>query len=58
MWRHLPPLHREHGAYQLKATLTWRISWEGSGGTGGTLPDGTFDSAVELDVQEAQAVNR
>lgn len=46
------------GAYQLKATLTWQISWEGSGGTGGTLPDGTFDSAVEVDVQEAQAVNR
>lgn len=46
------------GAYQLKATLTWQISWKGSGGTGGTLPDGTFDSAVEVDVQEAQAVNR
>jgi hypothetical protein len=46
------------GPHQLKATLTWQISWKGSGGTGGNLPNGTFDSAVEINVQETQAVNR
>lgn len=46
------------GPYRLKATLTWRVSWKGSGGAGGTLPEGTFGTGIPLHVQEAQAVNR
>ena len=45
-------------AYGLKATLTWEISWEGAGGTGGVLPDGTFATTTEVAVQEIQSVNR
>ncbi|KAF4406015.1 hypothetical protein CRI70_12280 [Streptomyces sp. Ru87] len=44
--------------YELKATLTWEIEWEGSGGTGGDLPDGTFDSTTPVTVREIQAINR
>ncbi|MFD9813782.1 hypothetical protein [Streptomyces sp. NPDC059080] len=46
------------GPYRLKATLTWQVSWKGSGGAGGTLPEGTFGTDIPLHVQEAQAVNR
>ncbi len=46
------------GSYALEATLTWEISWEGSGGTGGDLPNGTFATTTEVPVQEYQAVNR
>ncbi|MCF3125590.1 hypothetical protein IPZ68_38735 [Streptomyces arenae] len=44
--------------YQLGATLTWRMSWRGSGGTSGDLPDGAFGAARDVVVQEIQAVNR
>ncbi|MDG9707802.1 hypothetical protein QC385_06055 [Streptomyces sp. DH10] len=46
------------GTYGLKATLTWEIAWEGSGGTGGDLPSGTFATTTEVPVQEIQSVNR
>ncbi|MEU9380997.1 hypothetical protein AB0D38_08365 [Streptomyces sp. NPDC048279] len=46
------------GVYHLKATITWQISWSGTGGAGGDLPDGTFGSTQDIRVQEAQAVNR
>ncbi|AOR32746.1 hypothetical protein BFF78_18240 [Streptomyces fodineus] len=46
------------GSYQLKATITWKIHWTGSGGAGGDLPDGTFGSTQNVTVQEIQAVNR
>ncbi|MFI7016237.1 hypothetical protein [Streptomyces sp. NPDC050164] len=45
-------------SYALKATLTWEITWEGAGGTGGGLPDGAFATTTEVQVQEYQAVNR
>ncbi|MEU9447146.1 hypothetical protein [Streptomyces sp. NPDC048277] len=45
------------GAYHLKATITWQISWSGTGGAGGDLPDGTFGTTQDIRVQEAQAVN-
>ncbi|MCT7352310.1 hypothetical protein N4P33_08990 [Streptomyces sp. 15-116A] len=45
-------------SYPLKATLTWEITWEGSGGTGGDLPNGTFATTVDVPVQEIQSVNR
>ena len=44
--------------YQLKASITWQISWEGSGGAKGDLPDGTFETIQDMTVQEIQAVNR
>ncbi|MFF4830818.1 hypothetical protein [Streptomyces sp. NPDC001315] len=47
-----------NGSYHLKATVTWKIHWEGSGNTGGDLPDGTFGADQDVVVQEIQAVNR
>ncbi|MFF5519654.1 hypothetical protein [Streptomyces coeruleorubidus] len=44
--------------YQLKASITWQISWEGSGGAQGDLPDGTFETTQNMTVQEIQSVNR
>ncbi|WP_328562060.1 hypothetical protein [Streptomyces coelicoflavus] len=44
--------------YNLKATVTWDITWEGSNGEAGTLPDGTFGNEQAVTVQEIQAVNR
>ncbi|WP_328335446.1 MULTISPECIES: hypothetical protein [unclassified Streptomyces] len=45
-------------AYQLKASVTWQISWTGSGGANGDLPDGAFESTQDMNVQEIQSVNR
>ncbi|WP_063792559.1 hypothetical protein [Streptomyces atriruber] len=45
-------------SYELGATLTWRMSWKGSGGTSGDLPDGAFGTGRAIAVQEIQAVNR
>ncbi|MGW2821663.1 hypothetical protein ACWC24_11740 [Streptomyces sp. NPDC001443] len=44
-------------AFKLQATITWKITWTGSGGTGGTLPDGAFGGDQDVTVQEIQAVN-
>ncbi|MEU4926983.1 hypothetical protein AB0G54_10830 [Streptomyces yokosukanensis] len=44
--------------YQLKASLTWQITWRGSGDAPGNLPDGTFETTQDMTVQEIQAVNR
>ncbi|WP_405509321.1 hypothetical protein [Streptomyces purpurascens] len=44
--------------YQLSASVTWQISWEGSDGTGGDLPDGTFETTQDMNVQEIQSINR
>jgi hypothetical protein len=44
--------------YQLKASVTWEITWQGSDGTGGNLPNGTFETTQDIDVQEIQSVNR
>ncbi|MEU5093325.1 hypothetical protein [Streptomyces sp. NPDC020996] len=46
------------GSYPLKATVTWKIHWTGSGGAGGDLPDCTFGATQDVVVQEIQAVNR
>ena len=53
-------LHATTGSspYPLKATLTWKISWTGTGNTGGALPDGTFGTTTPLAVQEIQTVVR
>ncbi|MEU6555619.1 hypothetical protein ABZ915_36030 [Streptomyces sp. NPDC046915] len=44
--------------YQLKASITWQISWKGSDGSGGDLPDGVFATTQDMNVQEIQSVNR
>ncbi len=46
------------GAYDLTASLTWEVSWEGSGGSGGDLPDGVFETTHEITVDEVQAIVR
>ncbi|KAB1147737.1 hypothetical protein F7R91_11670 [Streptomyces luteolifulvus] len=47
------------GSYRLRATLTWKIHWTGTGVTGQRdLPDGTFGADQNVVVQEIQAVNR
>ncbi|MFP3117563.1 hypothetical protein [Streptomyces sp. Iso 434] len=44
--------------YQLKSSLTWEITWTGTGGTQGDLPDGTFETTQDITVQEIQSINR
>lgn len=44
--------------YNLKATITWKIHWTGTGTAGGDLPDGTFGHDQQVTVQEIQSVNR
>jgi hypothetical protein len=45
-------------SYTLSATLTWTITWEGSDGSGGPLPDGEFTTTQDLTVQEIQTIVR
>ncbi|UVN56585.1 hypothetical protein [Streptomyces albus] len=48
----------EGAGYPLKATLTWKASWEGSDGAGdGSLPDGEYSGTRQVSVQEIQSVN-
>lgn len=47
-----------NGTYALTATVTWAVSWTGSGGAGGQLQGGTFDTTQDVVVQEIQSVNR
>ena len=45
--------------YQLTATVTWKISWTGTGQpTPVDLPDGTFGAPQDVTVQEIQTINR
>ncbi|MGW6026427.1 hypothetical protein [Streptomyces sp. NPDC055099] len=45
--------------YELKASITWEISWEGSDNDGKhMLPEGTFETTQDMDVQEIQSINR
>ncbi|MFI1678092.1 hypothetical protein [Streptomyces sp. NPDC020607] len=44
--------------YELKVSITWEISWEGTGGAKGDLPDGTFETTQDMNVQEIQSINR
>lgn len=48
-----------NGTYRLKATITWKIHWTGTGVTGEKpLPDGEFGATQDVTVQEIQAINR
>ncbi|WP_406347967.1 hypothetical protein OHA44_10345 [Streptomyces sp. NBC_00144] len=46
------------GTFDLRSTATWKISWTGTGGAGGDLPDGEYGDDQPVTVQEIQAVNR
>ncbi|MEU4795813.1 hypothetical protein [Streptomyces sp. NPDC023327] len=47
------------GSYPLKATVTWKIRWTGTGVDGERpLPDGEFGAEQDVVVQEIQSVNR
>ncbi|MEU6480697.1 hypothetical protein ABZ858_28230 [Streptomyces sp. NPDC047017] len=44
--------------YHLKASVTWKITWTGTGGAHGDHPDGVFETTQDVNVQEIQSVNR
>ncbi|MFI6489329.1 hypothetical protein [Streptomyces sp. NPDC050564] len=47
------------GSYKLKATITWKIHWTGTGvNREQPLPNGTFGAEQDVIVQEIQSVNR
>ncbi|TGB06025.1 hypothetical protein E2651_23945 [Streptomyces sp. MZ04] len=46
------------GTYALKATVTWKVTWEGTGVPGGNLPAGTFGTTQNITVEEIQSINR
>jgi len=46
------------GTFPLSATIRWKVTWTGSGGTGGDLPGGTFEFNQDVTVQDIQSVNR
>jgi enoyl reductase len=47
------------GSFQLKATITWQVSWTSSSGPGdNSLPNGSFGNTTNVTVQEVQTVNR
>lgn len=47
------------GSYPLKATVTWKIHWTGTGVNGEKkLPDGEFGADQDVIVQEIQSINR
>ncbi|MFE0132009.1 hypothetical protein ACFWY6_10595 [Streptomyces sp. NPDC059037] len=45
-------------SYELRATITWKISWASTTGEGGDLPDGEFGAEQGVVVEEIQTVNR
>ncbi|MFI6334895.1 hypothetical protein [Streptomyces sp. NPDC050535] len=46
-------------SYKLRATITWKIHWTGTGvNAAQALPDGEFGADQDVVVQEIQAVNR
>ncbi|WP_434594687.1 hypothetical protein [Streptomyces sp. A5-4] len=48
-----------NGTYKLQATVTWSISWTGTGSPNATgLPNGTFGNDQAVTVQEIQTINR
>ncbi|MFZ4136865.1 hypothetical protein [Streptomyces koyangensis] len=47
------------GSYAMEATVTWEISWTGTGVAGAqALPDGTFGDEQAVEVEEIQSINR
>ncbi|WP_051950677.1 hypothetical protein [Actinacidiphila yeochonensis] len=49
----------DSGSYRMTVTVTWRISWTGTGQTAPkALPTGRFGASQDVTVQEIQTVNR
>ncbi|MFJ8308929.1 MULTISPECIES: hypothetical protein [unclassified Streptomyces] len=47
------------GTYKFTATVTWKVSWTGTGNPGThPLPDTTYGTPQDVTVQEIQAINR
>lgn len=46
------------GPFDLDVTATWSVSWTGSDGGGGNLPNGRVQQPKQVTVQEIQSVNR
>jgi hypothetical protein len=46
-----------HGAYHVRLTITWHITWRGPGGAGGALPPLFTAAAAAMRVAESQAIN-
>lgn len=45
--------------YPLKASLTWEISWQGTGQADAVgMPDGTIEAVQDITVEEIQSINR
>jgi hypothetical protein len=45
------------GAYRVTVTITWDITWKGTGGAGGVLPPLRTVAAAQFRVAESQALN-
>ena len=45
------------GAYKVTVTITWDITWQGTGGTGGTLAPLQTAGTADFQVAESQALN-
>ena len=46
-----------NGTFSLRATITWDITWTGTGVPGSELPSGTFGDDQAVTVQEIQSAN-
>lgn len=45
--------------YPLKASLTWEITWQGTGqATAVAMPNGTIEAVQDITVEEIQSINR
>lgn len=47
---------RPSGTYSLEATITLEVTWTSNSGAGGTLPEITRTSTIEVEVGEIQAI--
>jgi hypothetical protein len=48
---------RPDGTFPVSVTITWDITWTGTGGAGGELPPLFTTAAVAMRVAESQTVN-
>jgi len=50
--------HVTNGTVLTRVTILWQVSWSGSGGAGGVLPQLRTEATAPLRVLQAQVVNR
>lgn len=48
--------YERHGPHTITVTVVWSLTWTATNGQAGTLPAVTRTTALDLDVQQAQAV--